>query len=58
MPNSEPTIRKTISFPRSLALRLAAVAKSERRRFSPQVVKALEDFFAPATVRQSKGGQR
>jgi hypothetical protein len=58
MPNSEPTIRKTISFPRSLALRLAADAKSERRRFSPQVVKALEDFFAPVTVRQSKGGQR
>jgi len=55
---TEPTIRKTISFPRSLALRLAADARSERRRFSPQVVKALEDFFAPATVRQSKGGPR
>jgi hypothetical protein len=55
---TEPTVRKTISFPRSLALRLAADAKSERRRFSPQVVKALEDFFAPVTVRQSKGGRR
>jgi hypothetical protein len=55
---TEPTVRKTISFPRSLATRLAAEAKSERRRFSPQVVKALEEIFAPATVRQSKGGQR
>jgi hypothetical protein len=55
---TEPTVRKTISFPRSLATRLAAEAKSERRRFSPQVVKALEDIFASVTVRQSKGGQR
>lgn len=55
---TEPTIRKTISFPRSLVVRLAAEAKAERRRFSPQVVKAIEDLFALQTVRQSKGGQR
>jgi hypothetical protein len=54
MPTTEPTIRKTISFPRSLAIRLAADARSERRRFSPQVLKVIEDFFALATVRQSR----
>lgn len=55
---TEPTVRKTISFPRALAARLAAEARVERRRFSPQVIKVIEDFFAPATVRQSKGGRR
>jgi hypothetical protein len=55
---NEPTIRKTVSFPRSLAMRLAAEAKSERRRFSPHVIKVLEDLFALETVRQSRGGSR
>ena len=49
-----PTIRKTISFPRALAERIAAEAKVERRRFSPQVIKAIEDLFALQTVRQSR----
>lgn len=51
---AEPTVRKTISFPRSLAARIAAEARAERRRFSPQVIKVIEDLFAPKTVRQSK----
>jgi hypothetical protein len=37
--------RKTISFPIALAQEIEAEAKSERRRFSPQVIKRLEDIF-------------
>jgi hypothetical protein len=47
------TIRKTISFPRSLAQKISTDAKADRRRFSPQVVKLIEDIFAAKTVRQS-----
>lgn len=54
MPKTEPTVRKTISFPRALAARIAAEARAERRRFSPQVLKVIEDFFALPTVRQSR----
>lgn len=55
---TEPTIRKTISFPRALAARIASEARSERRRFSPQVIKVIEDLFALQTVRQSKEAKR
>jgi hypothetical protein len=37
--------RKTISFPIALAQEIERKAKSERRRFSPQVIKHLEDIF-------------
>jgi hypothetical protein len=38
--------RKTISFPVALADEIAREAKVERRRFSPQVIKRLEDIFS------------
>jgi hypothetical protein len=37
--------RKTISFPIALANEIAREAKAEHRRFSPQVIKCLEDIF-------------
>jgi hypothetical protein len=37
--------RKTISFPIALANEIAKKARIERRRFSPQVIKHLEDIF-------------
>jgi hypothetical protein len=37
--------RKTISFPSVLAQEIERKAKAERRRFSPQVIKHLEDIF-------------
>lgn len=41
-----PTIvRKTISFPAELAQDIARDAQSERRRFSPHVIKKLEELF-------------
>jgi hypothetical protein len=46
-----PTIRKTISFPATLAERLNREAVEERRRFSPHVIKTLEDIFASKAVR-------
>lgn len=46
-----PTIRKTISFPMPLAERLEREAGMERRRFSPHVVKTIEDIFASKAVR-------
>ena len=46
-----PTIRKTISFPATLAAQLMRQASEERRRFSPHVVKTLEDIFASEAVR-------
>ena len=46
--------RKTISLPVALADRIKREANNERRAFSSQVVKVLEDIFLPSTVRQSK----
>ncbi len=46
-----PTIRKTISFPASLVERLMRDASAERRRFSPHVVKTIEEIFAAKAVR-------
>ena len=50
--------RKTISFPVALANEIAEKAKSERGRFSPQVIKHLEDIFFASncpTVKSWKG---
>jgi hypothetical protein len=44
--------RKTISFPLALAEDLAKEAAAERRRFSPHVIKKLEDIFC-ASNRQT-----
>ena len=41
----EKITRKTISFPSQLAIAIDAEARKQRRRFSPQVIKFLEDFF-------------
>jgi hypothetical protein len=57
-PKMNNVIRKTISFPRALAAQISIEAKSERRSFSPQVVKVIEDIFAAKTVRQSKAHNR
>ena len=50
MPNSEPTIRKSISLPRDLATVIEDRATAEHRSFTKQVNKVLADFFAPAGV--------
>jgi len=50
----EPTIRKTIRFPRALVERLCGEAATERRSFSQQVILMLEQIFGASTVRQSE----
>lgn len=50
----QSTVRKTISFPSGLARKIEQEAKTDRRKFSPQVVKVLEELFLTGTVRQSK----
>ena len=49
--------RKTISFPADLAQDIARDAKDQRRAFSAQVVKVLEDIFCASnrqTVQKKK----
>jgi hypothetical protein len=50
MPNSEPTVRKSISLPRDLATVIEDRATAEHRSFTKQVTKVLADFFAPEGV--------
>lgn len=45
MPTPTNITRKSISFPADLAQELDSIAQQERRSFSAQVVKALEDFL-------------
>ena len=47
---TEPTIRKSISFPRDLAEAIEGHATAEHRSFTKQVTKVLADFFAPEGV--------
>jgi hypothetical protein len=54
----QATVRKTVSFPRQLAKRIADQARADRRKFSPQVVKTIEDIFASQTVRQSRAAKQ
>jgi hypothetical protein len=50
--------RKTISFPVALADEIAREAKVERRRFSPQVIKRLEDIFFASNCPTVRGRKR
>lgn len=52
--SDENIIRKTVAFPVELAEVIAEEARAERRKFSPHVVKKLEDIFARSTVIQSE----
>lgn len=54
----QATVRKTISFPSGLAKKIEQEAKADRRKFSPQVIKVLEELFLPTTVRQSGGAKK
>jgi hypothetical protein len=58
MPEPTNITRKSISFPEDLAAALSAKSAAERRSFSSQVVKILEDFFYPQASDASTGGER